>query len=1031
MKNNDNDLINENYEIKVNKKQKQSSQNKELSYDLNDINILNDEIPTSNFVKKIILSKIRDKKRQKYISQRSDNYNDIYNGNPLSLSCNYKHLNYRKINNKIYKNENRQNNYRPRYTANITQKRTIEDENGNNGSKLLIYKSETHYPLSYRKNKYGYDSLNNINNNNNIYKKDINLRNSSISPKFKANKNKHSFNNNNYNDNYNDNYNENNILYNYENNAYRIKKKYNNYPMEAFSYMTFNNFGDFYQPIKEQINNNTNYYYNNNENIYLNDMDYPYEEKEENNYVEFSKNVPYLSKTVNRRNGYKNDEYIEIFRRNNLSNFKKSKNKNNDNYFTDNEREKSKDKNKDKDKDKDKELINVYKGKLIKIFVQFMNNFYKNYKKKLFGKFISELKKIKDLNINKNKNKLMNKSNKNNQIKKKNNKNSFKNKYIQKSKISNKSNNNLNNEENPIKALSSNKKISKVSLYKKINRKRKINEKTNRYHNESEEAIKKSSSNVYVPAKSRITFNNYNNAGSKTKLSIFNEIKIVKNCKLLELEFNNKDLNQKIKNFSNTNYKNFYDKKIHSYKNSINNIYKEIEKKKDNNILPQNKDKKVINKNIRNIKENRDNNNFKKQNTFYKKIANKENEMIDNNINNNINIYMKKNKKLNRYSTSYKLNNNYNSIIFIKKNKDNNNINNYNINNNIINNINKNINNFDNNNINNSVNLSNDTNNYCLNDKPLNILFVKNNNIENEDEISNSNNEKDKIITNLDEQQNIENSLIITEDKRLFINFNYISLNNFYNKKNEYNFYYNLIISKCNWLCILVDNNENNNIQNGIQKMHNLISNRIYIIKYIFFIYLKQINSLFLFRNIIDNIFKYRLKIYFILFKKNIKIINRKKNNHVIFKDIIPIPIPIKKEITIKNVNKNSIKNKKNNFNYIINSNKNSENNFINPKKINKLQGKEKLKFLIKQMNKNNNNNNFGDNIFYENNNELNFEDNNICFGEDKIEEADNQIPIPLWKSNDLKKYNISIMNKQKNIYLKKNIKQKNVDNNI
>ena len=241
MKNNENEIINEKYEIKVNKKQ--NYQNKELSYDSNDINILNEEIPTSNFVKKIILSKIRDKKRQKYISQHSENYNDLYNGNPLSLSCNYKHLNYRKINNNIYKNENRENNYRPRYTAYADKKRIIEDENGINGSKLLIYKSEIHYPLSYRKNKYGYDSLNNI--NNNIYRKDINVRNSSISPKYNTNINKHSFNNNHYNDNYN----ENNILYKYENNAYRIKNKYNNYPMESFSYMTFNNFGDFYQPI--------------------------------------------------------------------------------------------------------------------------------------------------------------------------------------------------------------------------------------------------------------------------------------------------------------------------------------------------------------------------------------------------------------------------------------------------------------------------------------------------------------------------------------------------------------------------------------------------------------------------------------------------------------------------------------------------------------------------------------------------------------------------------------------------------------
>ena len=101
-------------------------------------------------------------------------------------------------------------------------------------------------------------------------------------------------------------------------------------------------------------------------------------------------------------------------------------------------------------------------------------------------------------------------------------------------------------------------------------------------------------------------------------------------------------------------------------------------------------------------------------------------------------------------------------------------------------------------------------------------------------------------------------------------------------------------------------------------------------------------------------------------------------------------------------------------FDFIIDPKKN-EFNFINPKKINKLQGKEKLKFLVKQMYKNNNRDkkSYTDRSYSDEDREL--KNKNTSFEDDK--KAQTNFEIPLWKS-------IGILNK-KNTYIKKNITKK------
>ena len=732
--------------------------------------------------------------------------------------------------------------------------------------------------------------------------------------------------------------------------------------MEAFSYMTINNFGDFYQPIKGQIHNNTNYY--------LDEIDYNNENIEDKKYIGYSQNIPYISKTVNKLDGYNRDEYIQIFKRNNLKNiynYKKYANKKNS----------SEDFNRHNNKDKENELINIYKGKLIKLFVKFMNDFYQKKKKNIFNKLIFELNNLKNINIIKKKNNITIKD---------------------KSKLS-----------------FSHKK--KDSIYKKIIKKRNINnEINNRYNNENTEMIKKSSSNFYFPAKNRISYNDYNNmVGSKTKLSIFNEIKIDKSSKLIDLD-NNNDINPNKNNFYSTNYKNFYTKKSKTKINN-NDLDKYLENKKIKNNLYYN----IQCDNNTNITD-KDNKFKKKQIIYYKKVKSqekdniiniKENKKQDNNIKvyqkinkkiNNINNNFRNKKVMNRYTTNYKFKSNlFNSTIFKNNNL-----------------IKDKIQNKDENNINNSAsaNISNDNNNFCLDDKPMNIIFLKNSNTYAEDDAS-YRNEKEKKISNLDLfEDNIIYQLknddfieiknlrqIKTDDKKLSINCNYIALNNRNkNKKNNKKSLCNLIVS--NYNSFNINGNKNIQIENGIRKLDNLLYNKISKIKNIFYNHLKMNNSIFIFNNIISKIL---LKFYMNSLKKNIKIKN-KKVSYVSFKEI------------------NNRKEKKNSFNFLVDPKENSEFNFINPKNINKLQGKEKLRFLIKQISKSN-----PINITNreENNNDDNIDTNN---NEDNIKisyRGDTEkigVKKPLYNSNDIKKSNTN-MKKQKSVYLKKNINQKNINN--
>ena len=1003
MENNEKILINQNHQIKV--KKKQNYNNEDLNIDSNDIKFLNQEIQAGNFVKKIILSKMNHKKRfnLNFKNPQIINSFEMYNEMPFPLSSSHRDINYRKINNSNYKTEGRKNIYNSRFPNVLNQnhknkKRTIEEDNG---SKLVIYKSETQYPLSYRKNRNNSRHANGsvIDLNYSPHKKDIKNKFNSISPTYNKEEtidDKKIKSKDIYNHNYKNIVNEKNILYDYKNNAIKINNGNNNYPIEAFSYMTFNNFGDFYQPIKEQINNNTNYYYNNNENIYFNDKKYKHQYNDDKIIIDYSQKFSHLNNTINRDYRYENDEYFQIYKRNNYSNKnKKIENKINQNSLN-------------KDENNDKKLIKVFKKKLIKIFVLFMENFYKNYLKKYFKILISELKVIK---VNK-KSILKNKINK----------------IVNNDKTIDNNKDNENKEQNKNIFLSSHKK--KLTLYKKINKKRNLNNEINkRYIKENEEeTIKKSSSNIYIPAKNRISYdNNINNLlGSKTKMSIFERIKIDKSSRLIEKENKFIDLKPKKEKFFNTN-KNFYIKK----NNTKNNFNIGLKKKKSQSSFQKHKPKM---NNINKIIKGKPNTEIKKNYTFYKKYTKEEKinkDIIRNNNNNNKNIYMKKNKKqnisklintklLNRYATNYKIRNNFNSTIFAK-NDDNINIFSPD---------------FDNNGMNNSANLSNDVNNYCLDDKPMNMLFLKNTNIYNEEENLNRNEKGKNILYDRDDNFIKENSKEIknlmqmkTSDKKLYINFNYLPFID-YKKNNNKNIIFLLIISKNDSFTIKAKNNEKRkikiNIKNGIEKLNNIINNCIYINKYLFFTNLRQINSIIILDKQLSSILKNRLRNIFAIFKRNFNAKDKKKYLHVSFKEINPIR-NIRKEIKNQKIKKSKIKS----INILIDSNNNynSETNFINPGKINKLHGKEKLKFLIKQIYINNNSDS-EKNHFKEGFYDMESEDKNYNGSyEDNFSKGLN-INIPLWKSNDFKDFN-SVFKNQKTVYLKKNIKQKNMYNDI
>ena len=258
-------------------------------------------------------------------------------------------------------------------------------------------------------------------------------------------------------------------------------------------------------------------------------------------------------------------------------------------------------------------------------------------------------------------------------------------------------------------------------------------------------------------------------------------------------------------------------------------------------------------------------------------------------------------------------------------------------------------------NINISLNTSND-NNYCLNDKPMNIILLNNN----------MNIIEDMINTNIRKNYNKEDSFDIknlmktnTLDKRLFINMNFMKINK--DIKRNYQFYINnLNIFKNNSFSIVYNMKKsfknkttNNRIISGIFKLEKIKINDIFKNKYLFMKFLKT-NK---FCRILLKIVKNKIKNYINILKKNIKIKSKSNMKSVKFSF---------KNINQYNKNINNKINKKSSFNFVVESMINSECNFINPKTINKLQGKEKLKFLIKQLNNNSKdlncqNDNFGD----------------------------------------------------------------------
>ena len=98
------------------------------------------------------------------------------------------------------------------------------------------------------------------------------------------------------------------MIYDYNNinryNPYRKNEINNYYNSEVIPNVTYNNFGhNIYQPINEQINNNTNYFYNNNENTYFNDMNYTPDYTPGNNFVNQRQpqNLKYMSQCLNNK----------------------------------------------------------------------------------------------------------------------------------------------------------------------------------------------------------------------------------------------------------------------------------------------------------------------------------------------------------------------------------------------------------------------------------------------------------------------------------------------------------------------------------------------------------------------------------------------------------------------------------------------------------------------------------------------------------------------------------------------------------
>ena len=979
-------FLNDMHQIKVNKKKK--SHNKGSNIQLNEIETFNDNFPIPNrkFHSNIPTN-------ENYTSTENKRYNKILNkeiSHPLSNS--QKELNFRKIN----LNDNKNNISDRPFLTNHSNRENEEDK----AKKLVIYRSETQYPLSYRNNSMNINIERNSKNNSNYRQniKDVNLRYlrySTLSPKYghkqRIDKNKKIgiYNNT-----------LNNILYESSNNYYIRKNGFDN--MQDFSNATFNNIGyNFYQPIHGQINNNTNYYYNNNENAYFDDINF----NDNNNFLNQHRNMPYISKTLHKIDGYNNQEYLQYFRRNKINN--------NPNFYNNvhfiNESSNRMTMSTIKHEN---DLINIYKGKLIKIFVKLMVNFYTNHLKINFNDFVTRLRGINNFNKRYQKNKH-----------KTGNFYDIKNKYF-------KYKDNIINDirdKNP----SLFKSISSYNDYPSINKfKKKIKESNSNIVNDDnylfttkdDETIKRSSCNIYIPPKKKIGNNNILSE-TRPKKNIFSEIKINKKLFI-------KNPNEYMNNYY--NYNQYASNKNNFKKNSF-NTFMTLTKQRPKLFLSKNKHDKNYNTLLGNIKEEANKN---KHHVFHKKIMSKDSKDKKNN-----NIYYKskekisKNKHKNEIINDEKMSHTTNNIL-----KNNCNSTGFNFSNN--NKINQNINNI--------TNLSNDLNDYCLGDKPMNIVYLKSsyNDIDRENLISPrsirnilNKNIIDKQINEISCQ--IRNlTKIKTKDKRIFINTNY-ALFNSNNKKNSNNktFKYNnnnLLVSKTHSIHISSKNkrienginhfsqkynykNKNMNkfkkkskLENGLIKINNLINHKLKEYQKSLFKGLKIFKFYYLIQKITKKMQKNVLKKYFKIYKKRlycklnkpIKSTKRKRKLHFSFKEIITydnFSSPDNYSCNLDNIKK-----MKNNFKFMVTPNGKSESNFINPKKINELQGKEKLKFLIKQTYKNNNRK--------KKSNENNSEDKNIANTSYEDEKKTRiNIIIPSLKSSEF-----NHLNRQNTLYSRK-----------
>ena len=382
--------------------------------------------------------------------------------------------------------------------------------------------------------------------------------------------------------------------------------------------------------------------------------------------------------------------------------------------------------NNSNDNNQNKKMINIYLDKLVAIFVKLMMDFYRKQLKKLFNIFIYQLKVcLYFMEYNNTYN-----------LKKRINNISENRIYDYNSKIKYKNNYGYNLK----KSLISYKDYQSMAIYPQ------------RFGNIGQNISNTTKNNKYKHNIENNEYSDYNYL-SNQKYNIFDNMKIPKTTKIFEENSNNLYKSQKINtqinnNYFNTKNTNFYFNKINCFNSLI------IEKQRPRHFFPKETEKKENKKEIReyiSLKKNKNininmnkpkinmkyallNTEKKTKNFIYKKILSKDKEKK---INKDKKLINQKEKT---FSNKNIIHNNKELI-------------------NVYSTVNQNIKDSYNN-----EDISNDMNNYCLEDidKPMNIIYLRSSFEENENY---DNNEINHLLA------------IKTNDKRLFLNFNYIIMN--------------------------------------------------------------------------------------------------------------------------------------------------------------------------------------------------------------------------------------------------------------